>query len=213
MTRDIQEFAAELSNEISIDRVKNQINTNYAHQANRPTFGKPVFPMETDVMKALKELSKYFELDRKSTERVQEFLENDKSLLDDLPHLIIAASLVLSDASQMTDGGLRAYKMGDKILIEEKTDDSWNVVRTMGRGIAERLAYARAKKRIDAMEEALDEVTESPSSNVGVSESGLSVHERYQYNAATLSSGAGGGTQLRELTVTPNLEEKHRYED
>lgn len=111
-------------------------------------------PEEPDpINDALNELEKNFEFDTFHEERVRKLLENDESLTDDLNHLVIAASLMLSDATQMTNGGLRAYEMGDKIIVEEKEDGSWRTTRTVGIQVAEILAHARAKSRTKEIEE------------------------------------------------------------
>lgn len=111
--------------------------------------GKEMTPVE----KTMKTLEEHFTFNDFSGERVETFLENDESLTNDLPHLVIAASLMFSDGSQMTDGGLRAYEMGNKIIVEEKSEGEWKTVRTIGTKVAQILAHARAEKRTEELEE------------------------------------------------------------
>lgn len=125
------------------------------------------------IEKALMELRENFVLKNFHEERVRKLLENDESLLDDLNHLVIAASLMISDGSQMEAGSLKSYEMGDKIIIEEETDDGWQVARTVGIQVAQILGHARALKRIQELEDLvgglgsdpldrLDEIKEPP---------------------------------------------------
>lgn len=108
---------------------------------------------KTPIDKAINELKDNFAFSDFHEERVRKLFENDESLLDDLNHLVIASSLMVSDATQMTNGGLRAYEMGDKIIAEEKPDDEWKTVRTIGIQVAEILAHARAKNRVGEIED------------------------------------------------------------
>lgn len=107
---------------------------------------------DSPIDKAINDLKDNFCFSDFHEERVRKLLENDNSLTDDLNHLVIAASVMLSDAAQMKSGGLRAHEMGDKIIIEEKADEEWNVVRTVGVQVAQILAHARAKKRVEELE-------------------------------------------------------------
>lgn len=118
-------------------------------------FNKPV-------EEALMELRDNFNFSDFHEERVRTLLENDESLIDDLNHLVIAASVMLSDAAEMKSGGLKSYEMGDQIIIEEKQDEEWQVVRTLGVQVAQILAHARAKKRVEQLEDLVGGLGEDP---------------------------------------------------
>lgn len=120
----------------------------------------------TPVDKALIELGKNFSFDDVHRERLRTLLKNDESLADDLDHLVIAASLMLSDGNEMKSDGLRAYEMGDKIVIEEHEDGTWQTARTIGIGIAVILAHARARKRIEEIEESVTELPDDDDDEV-----------------------------------------------
>jgi len=105
------------------------------------------------VDEALDALRENFLFSNFHEERVRMLLENDNSLIDDLNHLVISASLMLSDGSQMKAGPLRAHQMGDKIVVEEEEEDGWEVKRTVGMQVAQILAHARANKRVQELEE------------------------------------------------------------
>lgn len=112
------------------------------------------------------ELEKNFEFSEFHRERVSTLLENDESLREDMNHLVIAASVMLSDAAEMKSGGLKAYEMGDKIVIEENKNDGWQVVRTIGIQVAQILAHARAKKRVKELEDLIGGIGKDSAGNV-----------------------------------------------
>lgn len=110
----------------------------------------------TEIDKAIMELEENFVLRVSHEERIRTLLKNDESLLDELEHLVISSSLTLSDGNQMKAGSLRAYEMGDKIVIEEQEDEEWKVVRTIGIKIAQLLAHARALQRVKEIENIIE---------------------------------------------------------
>lgn len=107
---------------------------------------------KSEYEQAIETLRESFDFSTEHEERVRKLLKNDESLIDDLNHLVIAASLLLSDGSQMKDGTLRAYEMGDKIIIEEEGGGEWITQRTLGIQISKVLAHARASARMEEIE-------------------------------------------------------------
>jgi hypothetical protein len=107
-------------------------------------------------------LSRMFSLTDYQETVLEDLLIEDETLADENSnHLLIAANVAFADTKQIEQGDLRAYIAGSSVVIETRVDGEWSKSRTLPMETAMILGHARAKARLEEIEDVVDMEDES----------------------------------------------------
>jgi len=150
----------------------------------------------------LKKLNCMFSLTDYQETVLEDLLIEDETLADENSnHLLIAANVAFSDAKQIEQGDLRAYTIAGSVVIQERDGDEWSKVRVIPLETATILGHARAKARLEEIEETVMCDVEEPEPETDPEVPTFSGHVSDGSAASAIKSG-----QLQDHSIAMDID-------